>query len=100
MVELAEVALIAVVWIPPANVEVAVEVEVSTPVVSLPMLEEERNESTSRAMVAKKVVVVALVERRLVNVEVAEEVAVMTPAVKFPTDDDETASLTVLKNGV
>ena len=41
-VEEAAVALILVVWIPPAKVEVAVVVEVMTPVVSLPMEVEAR----------------------------------------------------------
>jgi hypothetical protein len=43
MVEEAAVALIAVVWIPPANVEVAVEVEVKVPTVSRPAVVDERN---------------------------------------------------------
>ncbi len=42
IVEEAVVALSEVVWMPPAKVEVAVEVEVMEPVVSLPMEVEER----------------------------------------------------------
>lgn len=59
MVEEADVALIAVVWIPPAKVEVAVEVEVRVPTVNLPMEDEARNESTKRAIEVKKEVEVA-----------------------------------------
>ena len=66
---------------------VILEVAVKLPTVSLPILEEEKKESTRRAMFAKKEVEVACVK-------VAEEVAVITPAVKFPTDDEDTNSLT------
>lgn len=45
-VEEAAVALMALVWIPPAKVEVAVEVEVSVPTVRLPMVEDETNSLT------------------------------------------------------
>ena len=41
MVELALVVLMLVVWMPPANVEVAEEVEVITPTVRLPTVDEE-----------------------------------------------------------
>ena len=46
IVEEADVALIAVVWSPPANVEVAEEVAVITPAVSVPMLEDETSSLT------------------------------------------------------
>ena len=61
IVEEALVALIEVVWIPPANVLVAVEVEVMFPTVSFPILDEEKKESTKRPMFAKKEVEVAAV---------------------------------------
>ena len=60
-VEVAVVALSEVVWMPPANVEVAVEVEVIEPVVSLPIEEEARKESVARKSEANSEVVVALV---------------------------------------
>ena len=87
--EEAVVALSAVVWIPPAKVEVAVDVAVIDPVVSLPILEEEKKESTRRAMFAKKEVVVAFVAKRFVNVEVAEEVAVTEPNCPTPLSTNE-----------
>ena len=74
---------------PPAKVEVAVEVEVIEPVVSDPVVRVEKMPEIPRMIVVKKLVEVALVVRRLVRVEVAVEVAVMTPVVKFPTVDDE-----------
>ncbi len=71
---------------PPANVVVAVEVEVMTPVVSEPMLAEpevrlEKDDDRERKMLEKSVVEVAFVERRFGKVEVAVEVAVKNGAV-------------------
>ena len=75
--------------IPPAKVEVAVEVLVITPVVSLPIDELAKNESTILPRVLKKVVEVAFVMLARTKVEsTAVEVAVITPAVKFPTEED------------
>lgn len=59
MVEVEFVALIAVVCIPPANVEVAVEVLVMTPVVSCPIEDDERKELIALNIVAKRLVEVA-----------------------------------------
>ena len=72
---------------PPARVEVAVEVLVIDPVVSLPIEEDARKESTKRPRVEKSEVVVAFVMVARTKVEsTAVEVAVMIPAVKFPTE--------------
>ena len=61
IVEDAVVVLRRVVLIPPANVEVAVEVEVTLPTVSCPTDDEEKKESMNRPMFAKKEVEVAFV---------------------------------------
>jgi hypothetical protein len=86
IVEEAEVALIAVVWIPPAKVEVAVEVEVMTPVVKFPTELEEKKELTKRPMVAKKEVLVALVAEALANVCPPDHVLVSESKVEEAND--------------
>jgi hypothetical protein len=72
MVDEALVVFMAVVCIPPANVEVAVEVEVITPVVKRPIEDEAKNESTILPMFAKKDVVVAFVVVELSAINVVE----------------------------
>lgn len=58
--------------IPPAKVEVAVEVEMIVPVVNRPTELEEKNESTTRPIEAKKEVVVAFVVVELSAMKVVE----------------------------
>ena len=100
IVEEADVALIAVVWRPPANVEVAVVVEMMEPVVRLPMELEEVMLLILRKMLAKNdvevaLVLVELVERRFGKVEVAVvEVEVMEPVVNWPIEDEAKYELT------
>lgn len=79
---------------PPAKVEVAVEVEVMLPVVREPVVMFEKIPEIERKIEAKRLVEVALVERRLVKVEVADDVAVITPVVICPMVELETSSLT------
>ena len=66
---------------PPAKVEVAVDVEVIEPVVRVPVVMLEKVAEMVRKMLANKLVVVALEAKRFTKVEVAVEVAVMTPVV-------------------
>ena len=77
---------------PPAKVEVAVEVEVIEPVVSIPVVSDEKMEETLRKMFAKSEVVVALVAERLTKVLVAVEVAVKEPMVREPILEEATYS--------
>src|SRR3989344_3996592 len=67
-VEEAVVVLIRVVLIPPANVEVAVEVEVIEPVVNAPVVRSEKMPEVDLKIEAKRLVVVAFVPVALVNV--------------------------------
>ena len=75
---------------PPAKVEVAVEVEVIDPTVSLPIEEEAKKESTILPRVEKREVVVAFVMVARTKVEsVRVEVAVMTPVTREPIEEEE-----------
>jgi hypothetical protein len=85
---------------PPTRVEVAVEVEVTVPKVSLPTLEEAKKESTKRPIEAKNEVEVAAVAVALTPVRfwnedaTVVEVAVSVPTVRLPMEEEATISLT------